>query len=102
MADWISESVMSYTIVSSVPHGLSVTITWMQTRELMNDLSDWERRMANLHEEDIFVAVVAEHIVVDLCNDSISVLPAINTTHVETLSLGIREQTCRGSECCWR
>ena len=58
--------------------------------------------MVNLHEEDIFIAVVAEHIVVDLCNDSISVLPAINTTHVETLSLGIREQTCRGSECCWR
>ena len=27
MADWISERVMSYTIVSSVPHGLSVTIT---------------------------------------------------------------------------
>ena len=34
----------------------------------------------NLHEEDVFVAVVAQHIVVDLCNDSISVLPAINTT----------------------
>jgi len=29
----------------------------------------------NLHEEDVFVAVVAKHIVVDLCNDSISVLP---------------------------
>ena len=36
--------------------------------------------MANLHEEDVLVAVVAEHIVVDLCNDPISVLPAINTT----------------------
>ena len=41
----------------------------------------------NLHEEDIFVAVVAQHIVVDLCNDSISVLPAINTTHEQTLPL---------------
>ena len=60
-------------------------------REL-NDLNDWEKRMANLHEEDIFVAVVAEHIVVDLCNDSISVLPAINTTHVETLSLRTRNK----------
>ena len=36
--------------------------------------------MVNLHEEDIFVAVVAEHIVVDLCNDSISVLSATNAT----------------------
>ena len=32
----------------------------------------------HLHEEDVLVAVVAKHIVVDLCNDSISVLPAIN------------------------
>ena len=39
--------------------------------------------MANLHEEDVLVAVVAEHIVVDLCNDSISVLPATNATFRE-------------------
>ena len=45
--------------------------------------------MANLHEEDVLVAIVAEHIVVDLCNDSISVLPATNATLREVQGMKI-------------
>ena len=66
MADWISERVMSYTIVSSVPHGLSVTIT-LRIVVLFSCFNKTHYMrifhvhvcQTYLHEEDVFVAIVS-------------------------------------------
>ena len=63
MADWISERVMSYTIVSSVPQGLSVTITLrifvFQQKVHVYFYECLCVCEAYLHEEDVFVAIVS-------------------------------------------